>query len=256
MKCFPVRAMIIAFVLATGLNVAQAQTIVFDDFEAYAAGSIDGQGGPWVDFGGTLTTDVSAVQASSGSQSMRLAVNPIDPNPAGITGYGSDVWAGLDEPLTSGKYELGFNLYVPSRFNGINFNFISEGFVGPPDFNFDYGAYLIADGVADVFKYQADIEVTTPLVRDAWTPVLASIDLDNNSVDVYYNGSLLTSNVWEPGDGDATVVSLQSINSWAQDGTTGAVFIDDFSLVAVPEPATSVLGICLLPLLGLMRRRK
>ena len=232
------------------LQSAHAQVLISDDFEAYAVGDINGQGGPWVDFGGTLTSDVSTTFASSGSQSLKLSVNPIEvANP----GYGSDVWAGLDAPISSGKFELGFNLFVPTRFNGINYNFISEGFVGPPDFNFDFGMYLIADGVADVFAYSADVAATAPLVRDAWTPVLAEIDLDNNLVDVYYNGEHLITNTWDVGVEPA---SLQSINMWAQEGTTGAVYFDDFTLTQVPEPSTGLLGLIGLAGLGLLRRRK
>ena len=83
------------------IGVAAQSFAVTDDFESYDTGNIDGQG-DWIDFGGTLLTNVSTDQALSGTKALKLTINPVDPNPFDIPGYGSDVYQDLPTEHTTG----------------------------------------------------------------------------------------------------------------------------------------------------------
>ena len=230
---------------------------LFDGFEGYSLGDIHGQGG-WMDFGGTLLTEVSDDRAHTGVHSMKQTINPEDPNPFGIPGYGSDVFYDLPMPVTSGSYSLSYWMYVPTGFDGAAVTYVAEGIVGTPEF--DFGPQVAADGSAGFedfslsFDEGATIEGSAPLVRDAWVKVEALVDLDANSAEYYYDNNLIFSGVFDSdlSTGSAAGASIGTVNMWVQGGTTGSVYFDDVSIQVVPEPRAA--SFILLGVVGIAAR--
>ncbi len=223
-------------VLLVGLPAVSGQ--ISEDFDSYAVGDIGGQGA-WVDFGGTLTANVTDALAHSGTQSLEVSINPAVPNPIGVPGYGSDVFLDLPADITSGQWNLSYWLHVPANFNGIGFGFFSEGSIGANVF--DYGMELIVDGdpTSDIFVYTDGVQsFGRQLVRDTWVEVSALIDLDNNTLDVSYAGDSLFSGAWDPDPFVGDAPTLRGFNLWAQDGVGGSIYYDDINLAPVPEPAS------------------
>ncbi len=247
--------MLLLFVTACVLAPVTAEADFIDDFESYTLGDIDGQG-PWIDFGGVNTTDVVNTLAYSGEQSMAQTLSGTE-----LNGYGSDTYVvDLDgAPLTSGKWQLSYQLLIPQNFNGVEYMWISQG---PMPTTFTAGMDLIADNVgnAAVFGDEASGD-WTPLVFDRWAEVVAEIDLDADTVTVSYDGNVFHTGAW---DVDATgTPAIGGMNVWvsADDDDTivyaGTAYIDDLSIVAVPEPGTvTLLLMGLAAIATACRRRK
>ena len=245
---------------AMGIGGGGQPTCWSDDFESYTPGNANGQG-PWVDFGGSLPTEISTAQANSPTQSLALSLNP---DPAADSSYGSDVYnAALHNGtvLTDGSWTLSYQLLLPSDYEGDLHMYISEGEM-PGDFK--QGAWLLAKADGDVLQYNfGNSGGTTPLVRDRWAEVKLEIDLDADTFTAYYDGTEFYTGAWNL-DG-ALTPAIGGVNFWA-DGLTGAsgtAYVDDFSLCPtgadgdIPEPVTmAALGLALAGLGGYVRKRR
>ena len=241
-------------ILFVGLPSVSGQ--VSEDFDSYALGDVGGQGA-WVDFGGTLSADITDAFAHSGTQSLRVSINPAVPNPVDVPGYGSDVFLDLPADITSGQWNLSYWLHVPADFNGIGFGFFSEGSIDQGDF--DYGMELIVDGdpTSELFVYTDGVQsFGRQLVRDAWVEVNALIKLDTNTLDVSYGGDSVFSGAWDPDALIGEAPTLRGFNLWAQDGVGGSIYYDDINLApVVPEPAGVTLVLIALSGIQYFRRR-
>ena len=256
MKSIHLSFSVVCLALTCSASFAQV-----DDFESYSLGNIDGQG-PWIDFGGEMANEVSSDFAFSGTQSLKQTIGPVQGNPV-VAGYGSDLYMDLASPLTTGQWKFSYQIYVPTSFDGAAILFGSEGSIEEGDF--DVGMYLVADGTADFNEFLYSIDGGTPsttphsLVRDEWVEVNSLIDLDANSVDVFYAGNILYSGTWDPQNStqpsDNDEVSIGGLNFWVQGGNGGSVYYDDINLSAVPEPSgTTLLYLGLIGLFVRLRR--
>lgn len=235
-----------------------------ENFDNYTLGNIAGQG-PWNDFGGSLISEVSDEQANSGSQSLKLTLNPDNGLPVN-PGYGSDTFMDMAAPVSSGRYQLSYDIYIPSEFDGTAHAFFSEGNLGMGGFGF--GMQLIADtrqGLMVFTDKEADsptepviTDNSVPLVMDAWSSVISIIDFDANELAVNYDGQPLFRGQWDPDPDNALdLPHFEGVNLWVQDGVgSGSVYIDNL-LFRVPEPNSLALSLfgCL-SLLAIRRRLK
>ncbi len=227
-----------------GLALAgSAHAAVSIDFESYTVGDINGQG-PWVDFGGSLLTNVSTAQAFSGTKSLELQSDG--------TNYGSDVYiVNLDgAPITSGKWSLSFQTFLPTGFDSHVALYQSQGAMPA---TFELGAFPVIQGNNGVIVNGAS---STPLVFNAWTKFEMTIDLDADTLEISYGGTSFHSGVW---DTDAPgAPSIGGLNWWQAGPNPSAgisAYIDDISLTQVPEPSSAaLLGLGGLALM--FRRRK
>jgi hypothetical protein len=180
-----------------------------EDFEAYEAGSdLHGQGG-WKGWDNTAGAGapVSSAQAFSGA------------NSAEIIGSADLV---REFSLAGGIWTFSTMQYIPSGTTGqtyfILLNTYNDG--GPYDwsvqlnFNLDTGVVTsenLGSGTANI-------------VYDQWVELACVIDLDNNTVDEYYNGVLVSSHQWD----DNASGTLGAIDLFGNGASS--VFYDDVTI--------------------------
>jgi hypothetical protein len=247
-----------------GLAMAPAALGQFNDgFETYGLGTLPPQGG-WTDFGGTQAVTVSNVQAHSGTKSMRLLEGAGGAN----NGYGSDVFKNFfpGGPATTGAYNLTYWQFMETGMDTVSFMYLTTGSLPT---TFATGLDLRADphggsGVGAGMLVVQDTPNPTlqvpaiSLVTGRWVEHSIDIDLGANTYTYRYDGvARVTNGTWDttPGNG----VALGGLNFWVQvgnaNGTTQAVYFDDFSLTAIPSPASAAL-LVIPGVLGARRRRR
>jgi hypothetical protein len=230
---------IIAIVgLASFTTSAGATTVFNEDFESYALGNSDGQGG-WVDFGGSRAVDIVDSHANGGSQSIAFSTNP---------GYGGDSTLDLADPITTGQLAFSFDIYQPAGFDGTAEIYLSR--LATLSGGFQTGLHLVGNGGTGQFGPGTS---TTALLTDQWVGVTISIDLDADTAAVSYGGTEIYNGTWV--NGGTAPSQYQGLNIWASNGANVENFyIDNLNLDIVPEPS----GLALLGLsfIGLVLRRR
>lgn len=218
MKNLRVAVMFLA--IASVCSVASAG-VFSEDFESYAAGSsLHGQGG-WKGWDNTASAGAptSNSYAVSGSNSVEIV-------PAADLVHEFDI--------TGGKWEFSVMQYIPSGATGTSFfillNTYNDG--GSKDWSVQTQFHL--DTAAITTQY--DGSATATIVYDQWVEFKCVIDLDNNTVDEYYNGVFFSTHQW---DGDLHD-TLQAIDLYGNNASS--IYYDDITITAPPgaynpEPA-------------------
>ncbi|MCP3916826.1 MAG: hypothetical protein GY711_14830 [bacterium] len=147
------------------------------------------------------------------------------------------------ETATSGRWNFSGHVYHPSAFTGRAYWIMlnTYDFGGPYAWSvqtFFDGDMNLADCDCSNMNDPSGPQV---LVRDAWTPIQAAIDLDNDTVDVFYNGSSLTGGQgysWTQGvfGGSSGVLDIQALELYPDvpgSPNTTESYYDD--LVLAPE---------------------
>ncbi|MEW6251408.1 MAG: hypothetical protein AB1716_12230 [Planctomycetota bacterium] len=229
--------------LGVWLDAAQLPPGWFDNFDSYALGSINGQGG-WKGWGGvpaaagTVTNELA--RSAPQSQKIEAAHDSVRE----YTGFTTGVWL----------YTA--HVYVPGNFQG--------GGTGN-----DRGSYFILlsrytdPGTTNVWtvqsafnsdnqRFEANVGSSTkigvPYVTDAWSELMVRIDLTNDWTQLYYNGTLLDDpNVpnhptlgggyrWTRGvfgsQNPPGPLAIGAVDLYANSSTP--VYYDDLSLAPVP----------------------
>ena len=194
----------------------------------------DGQG-DWQGWDGdnTWTAFVTQVQAHGGLQSVDIRTDADLVHP--FSGYSSGVW------------NLSVWQYVPAGFTGANGSY----FIVQKEYN-DGGPYQWSiqmqthdDGSIHCDCGAEDNGNPMNWIPDAWNHIEAEIDLDGDSVTLWYNGSELGTYPWTTGvfgndSGCPLGGCIGAIDLFAF-GTT-SVYYDDFDLSQASECGTSCEG--------------
>ncbi|MBN1124773.1 MAG: hypothetical protein JXA82_07190, partial [Sedimentisphaerales bacterium] len=183
--------------------------LVVDDFESYAVGSdLHGQGG-WKGWDNTsgVGAPVSNLYASSGSNSAEIISS-------------SDLVHGFD--FTGGALEFSIKQYIPDGSTGQSYfillNTYNDG--GP----YDWSVQLNCNLDTGVITSDNGGGATANIVYGQWVELKFDIDLDNNTVDEYYNGSLLSSHQWD----DNVSGAFGAIDLFGNGAS--AIYYDDLSV--------------------------
>ena len=216
------RLRIVAVVLAiVGLSSVASASYFMEDFESYAPGSaLHGQGG-WKGWNNTpgAGAPVSSAFAYSGSNSVEIV-------PA------ADLVHEFD--LTGGMWILTALQYIPSGTSGTSWFILLNTYSdnGTQDWSvqtqFDLGAGAITT--------QYDASASAAIVYDQWVEIKCIIDLDNNTVDEYYDGTFFSTHQWDNDQHD----TLQVIDLYGNNASS--IYYDDIKIEAPiyaynPQPA-------------------
>jgi PEP-CTERM motif len=231
----------VAVVLLFGVN-APAE-VFSENFDSYAAGSqMHGQGG-WKGWDNSL--------AAGALVSNAFAVS--SPNSVAIAGDSDLVheWTGL----TTGRYEVSAMQYIPSGATATTYfillNIYNDG--GPYNWSVQATFNLDTDTLTDDFA--PDPKPTLPIVRDQWVKIAADIDLDADTVNFYYNNTLLSTHAWKTGG--ESVSEIKAIDLYAGNSPATMAYYDDVVIQAIPEPSVlCLLGTGLLALGLVLRWRR
>jgi len=204
-----------------GVSSVASASLFMDDFEAYAAGSaLHGQGGwkGW-DNDPAWGAPASNAQANSGSISAEIGGN-------------ADLVHEFD--VAGGILELSAMQYIPDGGAGENFfillNQYNDG--GPYDWSVQLDFNLGTGTVTSDLGGSA----TANIVYGQWVELKFDIDLDNNTIDEYYNGTLLSTHEWD----DNMHGTLQCIDLFGNGASS--IYYDDITVTIVlkarnPDPA-------------------
>jgi len=200
-------------------SCAEPFVLIEDDYESYTAGEepVADYIQPWAGGNfdlGTISTD----QALSGEQSYR------------ITGDGSDV-----DPIlllgdqTEGHYIVRWEMYIPEG-NGAYYNFQHFEESG---IEWAFQITIEDDGIATLDAGEA-ARVTFEIRNDAWMTMAHYVDLDNDVIRLYVDGSFISSWPfnWQTFETSGTK-QLGAVNFYPR-STNDILYIDDFYYAEIP----------------------
>ena len=180
LRCYFAASLVVAM-LATCATAATFS----DDFESYAVGSdVHGQGG-WKGWDNTPAAGalISDTVAFSGTNSVAIA-------------GGSDLVHEFD--ATGGQWTFSAMQYVTGNATGetyfILLNQYNDG--GPNNWSIQTCADLNTGKIYAWDRNDGLEYGEMDVVRDQWVELKYDIDLDANTVDQYYNGTLMHTSAW------------------------------------------------------------
>ncbi len=217
----------VVVVLSFALGAAQADW--FDNFDGYAPGSINGQGG-WKGWDNVPAVAGTVTNAISLSPEQSQAIVGTTDSVHTYTGY------------TSGQWVYSAQQYVPSTstLNTSYFILLNQYNDGGPyswsvQLSFDLAANVVNDDNAAGGE-------NVPLIRGQWVPITVNIDLDTNVYSAYYGATFVATGPWAGAQQAIEAVDLYT-------GDADVIYYDDLALT--PEPAS----LALLALALVLRRR-
>jgi hypothetical protein len=205
-----------ALLLVAGAAVADWE----DNFDSYANGSnLNGQGG-WIGWEGDTTVVATVTDAQALSAPHSVTIHPT-----------TDIVHTFDE--TSGEWESSAWCYIPSGSTGMQYYIMLNQYW--PDTNkwsiqleFDADAGTVTD------YYSTS---STAMITDQWVEVLIEINLGTSLYNIYYNGSFLSTWVWNDGSGSDAIACLDLFSDGGSD-----IYWDDCSLMQVGALEQSTWG--------------
>ncbi len=209
-----------ALLMAAGTASAQWS----DNFDSYAVGSLGTQGGwdGWDGSSGAYGT-VTTAQARSAPNSMAAA-------------GGTDAVQRFIPPVDSGQWTFTGHVYVPGNIDD-NTYWIIQNVYTHDGGTYDWTVQVVmdpingsvnedmqefyGDGQDDGFNYLA-------LIQDQWVEIRSEFDIDNNYVETYYGGQLLSwGDLDTLGDG---LVQVENLDLYGPQAV--AAYHDDLSFTS------------------------
>ncbi len=237
----------VAFSVLAGLAVSVVTAVGqswSEDFQSYPLGANIGGLGGWAGW------DLAPVAAT-------VSANPQDAGDLVLSLVANDDLVQQFSGYSSGQWQFTAKQFIPSAHSGVQtylilMNNYNIGESAPKGWSvqmlFNYQTGLITD-VESAASYNVSI------VYDVWNDIKVMIDLEANTQSTYYNGTLVGSADWYDLPAEPThVKGIGALDLWADSGGQGVLY-DDISLVAVPEPSTAGVLLCLQVLALLSRRR-
>jgi len=204
------KVFVVALAVLSVCSVTSAAEF-FDDFESYVAGDgLHGQNN-WEGWDGAISADspASDAYAYSGSMSVEI-INTAD----------------LVQPfdVAGGQWVLSGMMYAPSGTTGETMWIVLNAYPENKDwsiqatFNLGTGAITSAGGTATI-------------IYDEWVEIKNIIDLDNNTVDEYYNGELLATHEWDDDPDNPPGIGCLDLFG----NSASSVYYDDITLQTLDE---------------------
>jgi hypothetical protein len=195
-----------------------------DDFESYPLGEICGQNG-WDEWEGSedVCGSVTDEEANSGTQSLKI-VGAV----GGDLGLGDDTVQTFD--ATGGQWTFSIMTFVPEDAQGEAGVFLLNTY--PATLNAHWSIVVDLNvGLGVVENFTGEIAV---IQKGVWVELRYEIDLENDLVDIFYDGEEFVSDQsWTAGidvGGAAAISALDLYGYEPGAGTTGTYF-DDIKLL-------------------------
>ncbi|HPC94712.1 MAG TPA: discoidin domain-containing protein [Sedimentisphaerales bacterium] len=199
--------------LVLSAGVVASASVLNEGFESYVAGSaIHGQGG-WKGWNGDAAAgaSVSGAFAYSGKQSVAIA-------------GASDLVHEFD--VAGGVWVLSAMQYIPSGGTGTTYFILLNSYDDGANQDWSIQTqYNLASGAITTWTGA----VTTTVAFDRWVQLKYVIDLDNNTVDEYYDGTKIDTRQWD----DNVHGTIGAIDLFANGAS--AVYYDDIVLQTLAE---------------------
>lgn len=207
--------------LGTLFVPAMAMANWVDNFDSYALGSIDGQGGwkGWDSAPGAAGV-VTNIMSLSAPQSQQIS-GPAD-SVREYSGYTSGVWT-----YTAWQY-------IPSAYSGQSYFLLLNTYAdGGPN---NWSLQVQFDSATDTVISEFD-DLSLPIIRGQWVELRDVIDLTSDTQSFYYNDQLLVTKSWTEGLSGGGALNIACVDLYAN--SASAIYYDNMSLT--PEPASLVL---------------
>jgi hypothetical protein len=212
-----------------------------DNFDSYTPGVLCPQGG-WEEWAGSVDVcgDVSTDFAFDGTQSLKITGNP-----GGSSGAGDDTIHRFPN-FMGGVWEFSIQTYIPTGAQGSAYILLLNTYDDPPGSplsTYRWSLQVRLDHDVDLVVAEGLGGESVPLIRDQWVEFKAVIDLDNDLVDMFYNGAEFASDrSWINGVSLGGEPRIQCLDLYGNEptggGTTGTYF-DAISLTQQGEPCAA-----------------
>ncbi|MCP3917022.1 MAG: hypothetical protein GY711_15860 [bacterium] len=227
---------VLAATIAPLLAMPATAQLWADNFDSYPAGAP-------VDPGGQASIGNGWESWSSGLPSSTVAGQP--PAPAAYSAPNSlQVNTGVDtvnnfndlsSHPTAGRWTFTGQVYHPSSFvfrsTWLMMN--TYNFGGP----YGWSVQVHFNGNTNMVECACQFtQVDQPLIRNTWVPIRAEVDLDNDSVDLFYNGQSLTGGqtyVWTMGPNGTSngLLEIQALDLFPNEPGSTEMYYDDLLLM-------------------------
>ncbi|WP_421949530.1 T9SS type A sorting domain-containing protein [Phaeodactylibacter xiamenensis] len=209
---------LMSFTLNAQVTCDEPGVLLMDDLSAYATGDITFQSDDWDTWpGATVGAEVSAEQANTGSNSIKIDGN--------IDGQDALLLLGGQE---SGHYVLSWSMFVYDSTSAY-FNLQHEA---PTDTEGFWAFDVLFEGGKGILeKYDGSDDASFVYPSGTWFPVYLFIDIDSDYARLVINER--TVDTWPFSSGSTESSQMHSINFYPQN-TGHSYFIDDISLLEIP----------------------
>jgi MYXO-CTERM domain-containing protein len=224
-----------AIVVAVALCATPTLADWSDNFDSYDTGvSVHGLGG-WTGWQGDAGATAYTSDTMAYSAPNSLDVNTTSDLVQQYSGY------------TSGQWTYKAKQYIPDDFTGESY-FILLNTYDLHTSTFNWSVQIRFDADDEIVESEFE-SAQLPLITGQWVEVRAEIDLDADTLDLYYDGQLLSSKVWTDGVTGDGALNIAAVDLYANGASP--IYYDDMALT--PEPAS--LGLLVLAGLVALRRR-
>jgi hypothetical protein len=157
------------------------------------------------------------------------------PHSAAVGGGLSDA-VRLFSGYTTGRWTFTTHVYLPSNLQGTTYFLLNNDYAhgGPYDWAVEIDMDRSAGTAHEAFR-DPDGTMAAPLLYDMWMEVRVEFDLDANTADVYFGGSLIGAGPWDAYSGSG-ILELEAVELYAPHAAT--VYWDEMSL----QPAGDCIG--------------
>jgi len=221
---------VVALVVLSISSIAAGQ-VFSEDFESYAPGSeMHGQGG-WKGWDNlpSAGAPTSGVYFHSGAISVEI-------------GGATDLVHEFD--ITGGRWEMKVMQYIPSGTTGENWFILLNTYndAGVNGGAKDWSAQATFNLAAGTIAYWHGGAAT--IVYDEWVELKYVIDLDNNTVDKYYNGEFIVTDQWDDND-HGTLQCVDLFGNGASPIYYDDITIEEYVVYTAhnPDPADGAVGV-------------
>ena len=205
------------------LLVSTANAQWSENFDSLMTGALEGQAGWDGWFGAPNTgTIVFEFPAMSGNQVAGVAAN-------------NDSVNLMNGGATSGCWDLGADIFIPNSYSGRTW-FVVLNEYDAAGGTANWSGQMVFDSATGMVDLAASASLTAtggpqPYVLDAFTPILVSTDLDNDTAEISYNGVSMYTFPWSTVYGGAGSAAIAAVDLFSETGTI--VAYDNLALTQV-----------------------